>query len=394
MNYNEVNIVNTETIMKQFNVNALVAKVIDAKGLTEEKFHALNEDYEYHLGDYSGAEDIKNIIKESYDNNEKFLIVSDPKLDNLFASIIVIRSLAKMKARFEIKYINKDEYMLKGNVIAIHDSLQFHNNQKNIHLEVETDLSLSTMAYVIMKEFVRDSYSIALASIANICTNVPLSYANRTLFKKAKEILENKQYVVFERFMITPEKRNAQLLRSGNAYTTYHLSKMKNLLVNPLKNFLKDNDEKRWNALLSYFFNPNKRDSKLSKLALAITKFKTDDEKEYDESQVIEVTLDEIRIDEIKNLSETFEPYYDGFKRPLFILKNVVVTDRRRFDLAKGLEISFRTDHGLVKATAYNNPVTKLDIKAGDTISIVGTLTINAFSGLPGLSIVNMEKHN
>ena len=41
-----------------------------------------------------------------------------------------------------------------------------------------------------------------------------------------------------------------------------------------------------------------------------------------------------------------------------------------------------------------NNPVTKLDIKAGDTISIVGTLTINAFSGLPGLSIVNMEKHN
>ena len=61
MNYNEVNIVNTETIMKQFDVNALVAKVIDAKGLTEEKFHALNEDYEYHLGDYSGAEDIKNI---------------------------------------------------------------------------------------------------------------------------------------------------------------------------------------------------------------------------------------------------------------------------------------------------------------------------------------------
>ena len=125
MNYNEVNIVNTETIMKQLDVNALVAKVIDAKGLTEEKFHALNEDYEYHLGDYSGAEDIKNIIKESYDNDEKFLIVSDPKLDNLFASIIVIRSLAKMKARFEIKYINKDEYMLKGNVIAIHDTLQF-----------------------------------------------------------------------------------------------------------------------------------------------------------------------------------------------------------------------------------------------------------------------------
>ena len=59
--------------------------------------------------------------------------------------------------------------------------------------------------------------------------------------------------------------------------------------------------------------------------------------------------------------------------------------------MARGLELSFRTGHGLVKASAYENECVHVKINNGDHVTVAGTLSINGFSGLPMLHMKVLE---
>ncbi len=306
----------TPAIEKEFEVGTILAQVLEARSFTKEAFEKIGQDYDFDASMIDHGEDFLKTFQSKIENKEKFLFVADTALDSLFSVLIFIRLLAKIKIPFEVKYIHKDEYMLRGNILIFRDhSISLFNRSEDINITIhEGPLALSTIACSIASAWV-------------------------------------------------------------------------NSVVYPLETYVEKNPEIHWNRLLQYFLNPKKQGGTYQKFGEALSTIKADHEESQNDYTPIVTTLEDITKDAIKEMEKALEPYGAGNLRPFFKIKDAEIESIRKFDMSRGLELSFRTSHGLVKATAYDVPIAHTKLKKGDHLDIEGSLYISSFSGLPTIKM-------
>jgi hypothetical protein len=383
----------TDEISKTFEVESVLAKVIEERGMSKEEFTSLGQDYDFDRSIIENGEAFFKAFDERVQKKEKFLFVADTALDSLFAVLIFIRLLATIKVPFEVKYIHRDEYALKGNILIIRDhSITLYNRQEDLSITMKEDpLALATIACTIASAYNLGKYSLALGGIGVLCSASPLLKQNRTLFNKARAILEEERYFTFERIMITKEKRNNMLLYGGDGHVSYNAPMIRARVIKSLEAYLSDNEKIHWNRLLQYFLNPKKEGGSYQKFGEALSMIKTDGDDEPLTGRAIVADLEEITRDAIKEMEKALEPYGVGNMRPRFLVEDAEIESIRKFDMSRGLELSFRTSHGLVKSTAYNTPIAHTRLKKGGHVTMSGSLYISSFSGLPTLKMETLE---
>lgn len=102
-----------------------------------------------------------------------------------------------------------------------------------------------------------------------------------------------------------------------------------------------------------------------------------------------EVSLKEISIEEVKSL-EQLEPFGEGNKMPIFLLKSLKINSIRTLSDGKHLKLTLQQDSYFVDAIGFQLGTMAEQFRIGDKVDLVGSLEINHFNGVEQVQI-NMK---
>ncbi len=101
---------------------------------------------------------------------------------------------------------------------------------------------------------------------------------------------------------------------------------------------------------------------------------------EYAVSADLEVTGDQLSIEQVAELSK-LEPCGEGNRRPVFLLKNCVVSGKRSLKEGKYTSLELQTGGVKLKALCFGIPFAKCFAEIGSTVDIIASAEINEFRG-------------
>ncbi len=98
------------------------------------------------------------------------------------------------------------------------------------------------------------------------------------------------------------------------------------------------------------------------------------------------VNLNDINRDVVESLKQ-LEPFGEGNKTPIFVLKNLKIDSIRSLSDGKHIKMTLKDGNSIINAIGFNLGHLADDYKIGDKIDVVGTLEINSFNGVDSLQI-------
>ena len=111
----------------------------------------------------------------------------------------------------------------------------------------------------------------------------------------------------------------------------------------------------------------------------------------------IEEIVPIIQIDsklELSNLSKEMveslkelEPFGEGNKTPIFVIKNLKIDSIRALSEGKHLKMTLKENNTMINAIGFNLGDLVNDYRIGDKIDVVGVLEINTFNGVESIQI-------
>lgn len=99
-----------------------------------------------------------------------------------------------------------------------------------------------------------------------------------------------------------------------------------------------------------------------------------------------EINLKNINIEEVKSL-ELLEPFGEGNKMPLFLLRNLKIDSIRALSGGKHLKVTLKQDNNIVDAIGFNMGDLSKEYLLGDKVDVVGTIEINSFGNKENIQI-------
>ena len=99
-----------------------------------------------------------------------------------------------------------------------------------------------------------------------------------------------------------------------------------------------------------------------------------------------EIKLKNINIEEVKSL-ELLEPFGEGNKMPLFLLRNLKIDSIRALSGGKHLKLTLKQDNNIVDAIGFNMGDLSKEYLLGDKVDVVGTIEINSFGNKENIQI-------
>ena len=99
-----------------------------------------------------------------------------------------------------------------------------------------------------------------------------------------------------------------------------------------------------------------------------------------------EILLKDINLEDIKSL-ELLEPYGEGNKKPLFLIKNLKIDSIRTLSEGKHLKMTLKQDNYLIDAIGFGLGEQSGKYLIGDKIDVVGMLEINTFDNKENMQI-------
>lgn len=99
-----------------------------------------------------------------------------------------------------------------------------------------------------------------------------------------------------------------------------------------------------------------------------------------------EINLKNINIEEVKSL-ELLEPFGEGNKMPLFLLRNLKIDSIRALSGGKHLKLTLKQDNNIVDAIGFNMGDLSKEYLLGDKVDVVGTIEINSFGNKENIQI-------
>ena len=99
-----------------------------------------------------------------------------------------------------------------------------------------------------------------------------------------------------------------------------------------------------------------------------------------------EINLKNINIEEVKSL-ELLEPFGEGNKMPLFLLRNLKIDSIRALSGGKHLKLTLKQDNNIVDGIGFNMGDLSKEYLLGDKVDVVGTIEINSFGNKENIQV-------
>lgn len=405
MIFHEVELSHTKEIMDSYEVNPIIAKYVEHRGFTKEDYEALNIPFYYNFTDLENGETVVNLIKEACASKSKIHIcIMSTELHHLLESAMIFLGvlMAKGKSAFEFYDGPQDDFG-PGLHIILGDQLEVRNGNDVYplvpggHYKNE-DVAQSLLVLQLINTLLgkENQYLASLAGIGIQAEGTPLRNSNRYHLKKTLGLLNDCRFDAIEFIALTPKTRQKNNMRQREFKKTYNEQVMADSITYKMAHYLESlNNAKKMVKYLIYGCPGTGKFRSVAPIADEINAGYFINEDYIDdgtEKDVIPLEISDLSKTNIEEYLQVLSPFGIGQEKTLVSIEGLKIHSAPVKDYYDRIKLSFFIPNVGGIDTIIYTPGYKIDkFKQGQTVKIVGTLSINDFTSLMTINAIQVD---
>lgn len=405
MIFHEVELSHTKEIMDSYEVNPIIAKYVEHRGFTKEDYEALNIPFYYNFTDLENGETVVNLIKEACASKSKIHIcIMSTELHHLLESAMIFLGvlMAKGKSAFEFNDGPQDDFG-SGLHIILGDQLEVRNGNDVYPLVPgghykDEDVAQSLLVLQLINTLLgkENQYLASLAGIGIQAEGTPLRNSNRYHLKKTLGLLNDCRFDAIEFIALTPKTRQKNNMRQREFKKTYNEQVMADSITYKMAHYLESlNNAKKMVKYLIYGCPGTGKFRSVAPIADEINAGYFINEDYIDdgtEKDVIPLEISELSKTNIEEYLQVLSPFGIGQEKTLVSIEGLKIHSAPVKDYYDRIKLSFFIPNVGGIDTIIYTPGYKIDkFKQGQTVKIVGTLSINDFTSLMTINAIQVD---
>ena len=405
MIFHEVELSHTKEIMDSYEVNPIIAKYVEHRGFTKEDYEALNTPFYYNFTDLENGETVVNLIKEACASKSKIHIcIMSTELHHLLESAMIFLGvlMAKGKSAFEF-YDGPQDDLGPGLHIILGDQLEVRNGNDVYPLVPggnykDEDVAQSLLVLQLINTLLgkENQYLASLAGIGIQSEGTPLRNSNRYHLKKTLGLLNDCRFDAIEFVALTPKTRQKNNMRQREFKKTYNEQVMADSITYKMAHYLESlNNAKKMVKYLIYGCPGTGKFRQVAPIADEINAGYFINEDYVDdgsEKDVIPLEISDLSKTNIEEYLQVLSPFGVGQEKTLISIEGLKIHSAPVKDYYDRIKLSFFIPNVGGIDTIIYTPGYKIDkFKQGQTVKIVGTLSINDFTSLMTINAIQVD---
>ena len=405
MIFHEVELSHTKEIMDSYEVNPIIAKYVEHRGFTKEDYEALNTPFYYNFTDLENGETVVNLIKEACASKSKIHIcIMSTELHHLLESAMIFLGvlMAKGKSAFEFYDGPQDDFG-SGLHIILGDQLEVRNGNDVYPLVPgghykDEDVAQSLLVLQLINALLgkENQYLASLAGIGIQAEGTPLRNSNRYHLKKTLGLLNDCRFDAIEFIALTPKTRQKNNMRQREFKKTYNEQVMADSITYKMAHYLESlNNAKKMVKYLIYGCPVTGKFRSVAPIADEINAGYFINEDYIDdgtEKDVIPLEISDLSKTNIEEYLQVLSPFGIGQEKTLVSIEGLKIHSAPVKDYYDRIKLSFFIPNVGGIDTIIYTPGYKIDkFKQGQTVKIVGTLSINDFTSLMTINAIQVD---
>lgn len=405
MIFHEVELSHTKEIMDSYEVNPIIAKYVEHRGFTKEDYEALNIPFYYNFTDLENGETVVNLIKEACASKSKIHIcIMSTELHHLLESAMIFLGvlMAKGKSAFEFYDGPQDDFG-SGLHIILGDQLEVRNGNDVYPLVPgghykDEDVAQSLLVLQLINTLLgkENLYLASLAGIGIQAEGTPLRNSNRYHLKKTLGLLNDCRFDAIEFIALTPKTRQKNNMRQREFKKTYNEQVMADSITYKMAHYLESlNNAKKTVKYLIYGCPGTGKFRSVAPIADEINAGYFINEDYIDdgtEKDVIPLEISDLSKTNIEEYLQVLSPFGIGQEKTLVSIEGLKIHSAPVKDYYDRIKLSFFIPNVGGIDTIIYTPGYKIDkFKQGQTVKIVGTLSINDFTSLMTINAIQVD---
>lgn len=405
MIFHEVELSHTKEIMDSYEVNPIIAKYVEHRGFTKEDYEALNTPFYYNFTDLENGETVVNLIKEACASKSKIHIcIMSTELHHLLESAMIFLGvlMAKGKSAFEFYDGPQDDFG-SGFHIILGDQLEVRNGNDVYPLipgghYKDEDVAQSLLVLQLINTLLgkENQYLASLAGIGIQAEGTPLRNSNRYHLKKTLGLLNDCRFDAIEFIALTPKTRQKNNMRQREFKKTYNEQVMADSITYKMAHYLESlNNAKKMVKYLIYGCPGTGKFRSVAPIADEINAGYFINEDYIDdgtEKDVIPLEISDLSKTNIEEYLQVLSPFGIGQEKTLISVEGLKIHSAPVKDYYDRIKLSFFIPNVGGIDTIIYTPGYKIDkFKQGQTVKIVGTLSINDFTSLMTINAIQVD---
>ena len=405
MIFHEVELSHTKEIMDSYEVNPIIAKYVEHRGFTKEDYEALNTPFYYNFTDLENGETVVNLIKEACASKSKIHIcIMSTELHHLLESAMIFLGvlMAKGKSAFEF-YDGPQDDLGPGLHIILGDQLEVRDGNDVYPLVPggnykDEDVAQSLLVLQLINTLLgkENQYLASLAGIGIQSEGTPLRNSNRYHLKKTLGLLNDCRFDAIEFVALTPKTRQKNNMRQREFKKTYNEQVMADSITYKMAHYLESlNNAKKMVKYLIYGCPGTGKFRQVAPIADEINAGYFINEDYIDdgsEKDVIPLEISDLSKTNIEEYLQVLSPFGVGQEKTLISIEGLKIHSAPVKDYYDRIKLSFFIPNVGGIDTIIYTPGYKIDkFKQGQTVKIVGTLSINDFTSLMTINAIQVD---
>lgn len=405
MIFHEVELSHTKEIMDSYEVNPIIAKYVEHRGFTKEDYEALNIPFYYNFTDLENGETVVNLIKEACASKSKIHIcIMSTELHHLLESAMIFLGvlMAKGKSAFEFYDGPQDDFG-PGLHIILGDQLEVRNGNDVYPLVPgghykDEDVAQSLLVLQLINTLLgkENQYLASLAGIGIQAEGTPLRNSNRYHLKKTLGLLNDCRFDAIEFIALTPKTRQKNNMRQREFKKTYNEQVMADSITYKMAHYLESlNNAKKMVKYLIYGCPGTGKFRSVAPIADEINAgyfINEDYINDGTEKDVIPLEISDLSKTNIEEYLQVLSPFGIGQEKTLISIEGLKIHSAPVKDYYDRIKLSFFIPNVGGIDTIIYTPGYKIDkFKQGQTVKIVGTLSINDFTSLMTINAIQVD---
>lgn len=405
MIFHEVELSHTKEIMDSYEVNPIIAKYVEHRGFTKEDYEALNIPFYHNFTDLENGETVVNLIKEACASKSKIHIcIMSTELHHLLESAMIFLGvlMAKGKSAFEFYDGPQDDFG-SGLHIILGDQLEVRNGNDVYPLVPgghykDEDVAQSLLVLQLINTLLgkENQYLASLAGIGIQAEGTPLRNSNRYHLKKTLGLLNDCRFDAIEFIALTPKTRQKNNMRQREFKKTYNEQVMADSITYKMAHYLESlNNAKKMVKYLIYGCPGTGKFRSVAPIADEINAGYFINEDYIDdgtEKDVIPLEISDLSKTNIEEYLQVLSPFGIGQEKTLISIEGLKIHSTPVKDYYDRIKLSFFIPNVGGIDTIIYTPGYKIDkFKQGQTVKIVGTLSINDFTSLMTINAIQVD---
>lgn len=405
MIFHEVELSHTKEIMDSYEVNPIIAKYVEHRGFTKEDYEALNTPFYYNFTDLENGETVVNLIKEACVSKSKIHIcIMSTELHHLLESAMIFLGvlMAKGKSAFEFYDGPQDDFgpglhIILGDQLEVRSGNDVYPLVPGGHYKDE-DVAQSLLVLQLINTLLgkENQYLASLAGIGIQAEGTPLRNSNRYHLKKTLGLLNDCRFDAIEFIALTPKTRQKNNMRQREFKKTYNEQVMADSITYKMAHYLESlNNAKKMVKYLIYGCPGTGKFRSVAPIADEINAGYFINEDYIDdgtEKDVIPLEISDLSKTNIEEYLQVLSPFGIGQEKTLVSIEGLKIHSAPVKDYYDRIKLSFFIPNVGGIDTIIYTPGYKIDkFKQGQTVKIVGTLSINDFTSLMTINAIQVD---